>query len=114
MPCMLAPEVLAVLEAVPEFVDRYLDLVEVADGDPGMAATFSELADFVAMLIAQPEIPTEILSRCLFALERVASESDEAEEVVGGAFLDCLSPEDRERIEALFGPCTLALAQAWR
>jgi hypothetical protein len=109
---MLNADVEAVLEEVPEFVDRYLELVEAVDGDPGPAATFSELADFVAMLIAQSEIPTEVLGRCVFALERVARESDEAEEVVGGAFLDSLCPEDLEQLSPLLGPCTLALARA--
>ena len=34
-------------------MDRYLDLAEAADGDPGMAATLTELADYVAGLVAE-------------------------------------------------------------
>ena len=40
------------LAAVPEFHSRYLELVELADDDPGATEAFTELAEFVAELAA--------------------------------------------------------------
>ncbi len=65
------------LEAAPGFVDRYLDLVEATDGDPGMAATFTELADYVAGLAAEIERRRPVLARCLEGVESVAASSDD-------------------------------------
>ena len=69
-----------VLEAAPEFGDRYLELVEAADGDPGAAAAFVELAEFVAALVAHIERYRPVLERCLTGVERVAESSEDAEE----------------------------------
>ncbi|HXQ90181.1 MAG TPA: hypothetical protein VN768_01415 [Acidimicrobiales bacterium] len=106
---MVDPEVAVVLEAAPGFVDRYLDLVEAADGDPGPAAMFTELADYVAGLAAEIERFTTVLVRCLEGVESVAARSDEAAELVAWAFLDSLSPEDRRRLSGWLGPRTRAL-----
>ncbi len=106
---MISPEIAVVLEASPGFVDRYLDLVEAADGDPGPAATFTELADYVAGLAAEIVRFTPILTRCLEGVESVAATSEDAAELVAWAFLDSLSPEDRRRIVGWLGPRTRAL-----
>jgi hypothetical protein len=106
---MMDPGVAVVLEAAPGFVDRYLDLAEAADGDPGLAATFTELADFVAGLAAEVERVTPVLAHCLEAVESVAMSSDDAAEVVAWAFLDSLSPDDRRRLARWLGPRTRAL-----
>ena len=106
---MLDTEVAVVLEAAPGFVDRYLDLTEAADGDPGIAATFTELADYVADLVAEVERDTATLTRCLEGVESVAVSSEDAAELVAWAFLDSLSPEDRRRLGAWLGPRTRAL-----
>jgi len=106
---MMDPEVAVVLEAAPGFVDRYLDLAEAADGDPGLAATFTELADYVAGLAAEIERFTPVLARCLEAVESVAVSSDAAAELVAWAFLDSLSPDDRRRLARWLGPRTRAL-----
>jgi hypothetical protein len=106
---MLDAEVSTVLEAAPGFVDRYLDLSESADGDPGVAATFTELADYVGELLGQIDYYTPILSRCLDGVESVAASSSEAAEVVAWAFLDSLSPDDRRQLVGWVGPCTRAL-----
>jgi hypothetical protein len=99
------------LEAAPEFVDRYLDLVEAADGDPGAAAAFTELADYVASLADQAERHRPVLLRCLAGVESVATLSDEARELVAWAFLDSLSPDDRRRLAPWFGPSTCRLLE---
>jgi hypothetical protein len=108
---MIPPEVATVLEGVPEFLDRFLCLVEAADGEPGAPAAFCELADFVASLLSSPGRPRGVLVRCLGSLEQVARESDDAEELVGWSFLDSLCPENLSRLAPWLGPCTLALAE---
>jgi len=102
-------EVAVVLEAAPGFVDRYLDLVEATDGDPGLAATFTELADYVAGLAVEIERRRPVLARCLEGVESVAAGSQDGAEVVAWAFLDSLSPDDRRRIAGWLGPRTRAL-----
>jgi hypothetical protein len=106
---MLDPEVTVMLEASPGFIDRYLDLAEAADGDPGVAATLTELADYVAGLAAEIERVTPVLARCLDGVESVAASSEEAAELVAWAFLDSLSPDDRRRLGRWLGPRTRAL-----
>ena len=106
---MLHPEVATVLQATPEFADRYLDLAEAAGGDPGVAATFTELADYVAGLLDTIDRCTPVLTRCLDGVESVAVSSDEAAEIVAWAFLDSLAPDDRRRLMGWLGPRTLAL-----
>jgi hypothetical protein len=108
--CVLAPEVTAVLEEVPEFVDRVLDLAQAADGDPGAPAVFCELADFVASLVTQQDRSAHLLSRCLACVERVARESEDAEELVAWCFLDSLCPEDLKDLGPWLGPRTGAMA----
>ena len=97
------------LEAVPEFVERFTHLVEAADGDPGAPAAFCELADFVASLLSSHGPSDTVLIRCLAAVEQVARESDDAEDLVGWSFLDSLCPEDLRRVTPWLGPLTLAL-----
>jgi len=108
---MLDSQVAIVLEAAPGFVDRYLDLAEAADGDPGMAATFTELADYVSGLAAEIERFRPVLARCLEAVESIAVSSDDGAELVAWAFLDSLSPDDRRRLAGWLGPRTLALME---
>lgn len=105
----MEPEVTAVLEAAPEFVDRYLDLVEATDGDPGAAATLTELADYAADLLAHVEDYRPALARCLDAVEKLAGSSTDTQELVAGAFLESLSPDDLRLLSPWLGPCTRAL-----
>lgn len=92
---MIDPDVVTVLRAVPQFAERYLDLVEEADGDPGAAAAFAELAEFAAGLATGVDRRRRILGHLLAAVEEVAASSPEAEAHVGWAFLDSLSRGDR-------------------
>jgi hypothetical protein len=109
---VIEPEIRSVLEAVPEFVDRYLELVESADGDPGAAAAFTELADFVADRLSGPKHSPALVARSLAAIEKVARESDDAEALVGWAFLDSFSADDLRRLQPWLGPQTLTVAAA--
>ena len=105
----LEEEVELVLEAVPGFRDRYLELAEVADGDPGAAVVLAELADYTALLVAEMERVHGALGDCLAAVERVAARSDAAEELVVCAFFDDLSPDELGRLEPWIGPRTRSL-----
>ena len=103
------PAVAALLDLVPEFGPSYVALVEMFDDDPGGPTVFTELADFVASRLATVETERPLLERTLAAIEAVASDGGEAAELVGYAFLDSLSPEDRRRITPWLGPCTRSL-----
>lgn len=106
---MIDAEIATVLEATPGFVDRYLGLVEAADGDPGAAATFTELADHVAGLLGRIDHVVLAIMRCLEGVESVAGHTEASAEIVAWAFLDSLSPDDRRRLVGWLGPRTLAL-----
>ena len=108
-PGPLDPDVVSLLEAAPGFVGRYLDLAQSADGDPGVAATLTELADYVAGLVAEMEHFRPVLARCLAGVESVAVTSDDGAELVAWAFLDSFSPDDRRRVGGWLGPRTRAL-----
>lgn len=97
------------LRHVPEFADRYFALVGAADGDPGAAVVFEELADFAGRLLRRPQGVGPGLGQLLAALEQVAATSPDAEELVGGAFLDNLSPDDLRFLGPTLGPATRAL-----
>ena len=101
--------VTALLDQLPEFGPDYLALVEMFDDDPGGPVVFTELADFVARRLATVETERPLLERTLWAVETVAAAGGEAAELVGYAFLDSLSPEDRRRITPWLGPCTRSL-----
>jgi hypothetical protein len=105
-------EVAELLRAVPEFSDRYLELVEDADDHPGAQATFAELADYVEGLAFGLESLRPILLRCLEAVEHVASTSEDAEELVGWSFLDELSIEARSALLSYLGTQTLAILES--
>jgi hypothetical protein len=104
-------EVATVLEAVPDFVPRYLDLAEAADEEPGAAETLTELADYVAELVGELEHYRPALARCLDAIEAMAGVSSDTDELIEGAFLDSLSPDDVVTLSPLFGPHTLSLLE---
>jgi hypothetical protein len=109
IPAVIDDEVALVLAAAPGFVDRYLELVHSTDGDPGAAATFAELADYVAGLVAVVEDVRPTLVRCLTAVETVAETSEEAEDLIVWSFFDNLSPDDVRRLHRWIGPRTRSL-----
>lgn len=106
---MIDGDVARVLEAAPECADRYLELVESTDGDPGAAAVFVELAEYVGALVAGIERFRPALERCLAGVDRVAESSVDAEDLVVWAFFDNLSPDDVRRLGPWLGPQTRAL-----
>jgi len=105
-------EVTTLIEAVPEFLGRYIELVQLADDDPGSTETFCEIADFVEELTVGLEQFRPLLTRCLAAVEEVASTSDDAEELVGWSFLDYLSADTRRIVLPWLGPRTLAVLES--
>ena len=105
----LEPEVVTLLLAVPELADRYLDLAAAADGHPGAAALFDELADHVAGLVERAATAAPELDRCLAAVEQVATTSPDAEELVAWTFLDAVPPQALQWLRPRCGPATAAL-----
>jgi hypothetical protein len=103
------PPVAALLEGVPEFRPSFLALVEIFDDDPGGPAVFTELADFVAERLVAIEAERPVLERALAAVESVARAGGDAEELVGYAFLESLSPEDLRLITPWLGTATRSL-----
>jgi hypothetical protein len=109
---MTETEVEILLAEAPEFLERYLALVEAVDGNPGAAATFVELAGYVVGLVDGIERFRPSLVRCLAALERVAESSEDAEDFVVWSFFDELSPDHIRRLDRWIGPHTRALVDA--
>jgi hypothetical protein len=80
---------------------------------------FTELADFVSSRLTAIEADRPVLERALGAIEMVADGPDGQDgqdgqdghpaELIGYAFLDSLSPDDRRRIQPWLGPRTRAL-----
>jgi hypothetical protein len=98
------------LHQLPEFEAAYIDLVDTFDDAPGGASVFTELADFVSSRLTAVESERPVLERALGAVEMVADGQDaESAELVGYAFLDSLSPDDRRRIRPWLGPRTRSL-----
>jgi hypothetical protein len=102
-------EVATVIATVPEFADRYLQLVEQWDGDPGAEAVFGDLADIVTELARGSGGLHPVLARVLTAVELVALTSPDAEELVAWSFLDAISPDALQRLEPWLGAHTRAL-----
>jgi hypothetical protein len=106
---MTDTEVGLVLDGAPGFTGRYLELVDAADGDPGAAAAFAELAEYVSGLAEGVEQFRPALVGCLGAIETVAETSEDAEELIVWCFFDNLSPDDIRRLEPWLGPRTRSL-----
>lgn len=103
------PSVTVLLEEVPEFGPAFLALVELFDDDPGGPAVFTELADFVSERLVAIEAQRPVLERTLAAVESVARAGGDAQDLVGYAFLDSLSPEDLRLITPWLGAATRSL-----
>ncbi|HWE69720.1 MAG TPA: hypothetical protein VG205_05125 [Acidimicrobiales bacterium] len=103
------PSVTVLLEEVPEFGPAFLALVELFDDDPGGPAVFTELADFVSERLVAIEAERPVLERTLAAVESVARAGGDAQDLVGYAFLESLSPEDLRLITPWLGAATRSL-----
>ncbi len=79
---------------------------------PGRQRRSASLLKFVAELAAGIEQFRPLLTRCLTAVEQVASTSEDAEELVGWSFLDYLSLDTRRAVLPWLGPSTLAVLEA--
>lgn len=105
-------EVTMLLDQVPEFGPAYLALVETFDDDPEGPTVFAELADFVSARLIAVETERPVLERTLAAIEEIVSNGGDVCELVGYAFLDSLSPEDRRLIVPWLGSNTRSLLDA--
>jgi hypothetical protein len=105
----------AVAGRLPEFVPTYLALAEACDDDPGEPAVLVELADFVADRLALLESGRPVLERALGLIEAhldQAEDADETADLVGLAFFDSFSPEDRRRLVPWLGPRSRAALES--
>ena len=109
-------------------------MVEACDDDPGEPAVFVELADFVSDRLAVLETGRPELERALGLIEAHLERSDDIDastttattaaaattpatpttptDLVGLAFFDSFSPEDRRRLVPWLGPRSLAALEA--
>ncbi len=100
---------------LPEFVPTYLALAEACDDDPGEPAVLAELADFVAHRLALLETGRPVLERALGLIEArldEAEDADEAADLIGLAFFDSFSPEDRRLLVPWLGRRSLATLES--
>jgi hypothetical protein len=107
----MEPAVVVLLSALPELRHDFEMLARAADGDPGGAALFGELAETVADLAHDVDDHLRDLARYLAAVERVARTCVDAEELVGWAFLDSLSPQEIRILEPLLGAWTKSIVR---
>jgi len=103
------PEVSLVLRRVPRLAERYVELARVAGGEPGGAVVFEELAELAGDLARAGDGAAARLAELMAAVEEVATVSPDAEELVGGAFLENLSPDDLIQLDQLMGRQTRAV-----
>jgi hypothetical protein len=94
---------------VPEFEDHYLDLTDIYDEDLTPEIVLMELADFVTNIVAGAGSELS-LERCLVAVEKVASSTDDGPELVASSFLNELPPGTRAAISSYLGPVAAQLA----
>lgn len=104
------------LSAVPEFQERFLDLVETFDTDLGEHVIFVGFADFVTDVLgcarSGPARATSmaLVAKCLALIEDLAASGSTADaEIVGIGFLDSLAPCDLDALSSWLGPATLSL-----
>ncbi len=99
------------LSAAPGIWDRYLDLVEAFDGEPGAIDLLSDLADYVAGLLVAGQGSDTELEACLRGLEAYAENTEGSEGLIASAFFDSLPPEVLEGIRPKLGSrCSAALS----
>jgi hypothetical protein len=95
-----------VLNSLPEFVPRYLELAVAGDDDPGGPTVLMEMAQFVAEQLDAATTGERVLARALGLIEALAAgaEDDADAELVSYAFLDSFTVEDRQRLLPRLGP----------
>jgi hypothetical protein len=99
----------ALVSQLPEFVPIYRELVTGCDDDPGGTMILLELADFVAERLEAIEAQRPVIERALGLIEHLIEcagsvDEGEAADLVGMAFFDSFSPEDRQLLVPWLGP----------
>jgi hypothetical protein len=104
-----------VLRDLPEFVPRYLELAAACDDDPGEPLILTELAEFVASRLAVIGSAGSALQRALELVEALVGDregDDTGRELVGYAFFDHFTVEDRRLLTPRLGPRSLGLLES--
>ena len=102
--------IMALRSELPEFEDRYLDLLDIYDEDLTPDIVLMELADFVANLVATRDMEA-VLERCLAAVENLAAGTEEGPEIVAYAFFNEIPLGSREVVRSYLGPVSTPLAE---
>jgi hypothetical protein len=100
---------------LPEFMPRYLELIEAGDDDPGAPVVLMELAEFVTSRLRVVEIEGSMLTRALGMVEALLDAHDHDDvgaELVRDAFLDTFTVEDRRLLTPRLGPRSLHLLES--
>jgi hypothetical protein len=100
---------------LPEFVPRYMELVEAGDDDPGEPTVLMELAEFVAARLAVVAGEGSAVGRALGLIEatvRARAADTTACELVGYAFFDNFTVEERRLLTPVLGPRSLELLES--
>ncbi len=105
----------ALLADLPEFVPDYRALVQGCDDEPGEPVVLIALADFVADRLAALEAERSVLERALGLVEVLiasAADPETTTDLVGLAFFDSFTPEDRRSLTRWLGPCSRQALEA--
>jgi hypothetical protein len=100
---------------VPEFVTRFLTLVDGCGDDPGEPLVLMELADFVSEHLDAIRSERSLLVRALATVEahlESISHDPIGCEFVAFAFFDSFTPEVRQRLVHEVGPRSRRLIEA--
>lgn len=95
---------------VPEFEERFLDLLELHGEDLSAEAVFMELADFVTALLISCGAPGT-LDRCFSVADEVAARLVGGAELVGYALFNELPPAARALARPHLSPAMTVLLE---
>ena len=104
-----------IVQVLPEFVPRYLELVAACDDDPGEPLVLTELAEFVAGRLALITTEEATVARAIDLVEALvdAHRGDRAAgEPVADAFFDSFTIEHRRYLAPRLGPLSLRLLES--
>jgi hypothetical protein len=111
----LGPLVDALMEDLPEFMPTYRGLFQACDDDPGEPVVLMELADFVTARLAVLVNEGPLVERALAVVETLIDSLGDDEigcEMVGLAFFDSFSFEERQLLAPWLGPRSRSLLDA--
>lgn len=104
----------ALTHSLPEFMSDFRKLVEERDDDPGQPMVLMKLADFVGMRLQTSASTFSELERALDVVEAVVdslADDEIGRELIGLAFFDGFSFEERRLLTRWLGPRSKVLLE---